>query len=366
MQVFAIISTSGHGLLSTTFAVYLYGILALSSGMLLTNKLLFSQTQVSQKLLIFCILWSCFILLLSLAHSDEYTGIKIVLLITSCLITVICVEANYMARATNNVIILIAVISLVTYVANNVFNLTITSSGFTNVNGVEYTGFWWNYVHTNFLKFRNIGVFWEPGLYANWLFLSLMLMAYGLDRRAHIFHVILILTMITTFSFAGWCYLFIYFLTVNNSSKLRFILALLASAIFSIYFNEILMTGIEDRLFSGKMSTTSRLDSYAELIRLIANNPIIGVGYNGVIESFSAKVITTTAGTPFAIVASFGIFSSIVFYPLFRALTFPNFHFLLLIALCIYLIKDNQMFFSVFILLILYSHQISRSARQHV
>ena len=366
MQVFAVILTSGHALLSTTFSVYLYVLLGLSSGILLGYKFLFGQIQVSQKLLTFTILWTCFFLLLSVVHSDYSAGIKLVLLIISCLITAICVDVKYMARATNNTILLIAVISMVTYAANNLFDVTITGGGFTNVNGSEYTGFWWNYVHTNFLRFRNIGVFWEPGLYANWLFLSLMLMAYGLDRRAYIIHVLIILTMATTFSFAGWCYLFIYFLIVNKSNNLRFFLALLAFVIVFIYFNEVFMTGIEGRFFSGKVSTTDRLDSYAELFRLIVDNPIIGIGHNGVIERFFEEGITTTAGTPLVIIASFGVISSLVFYPLIRAIIFPKLHFLLLIALCIYLIKDNQMFFSVFYILTLYSLKSPRSAKQYV
>lgn len=366
MQVFAVILTSGHALLSTTFSSYLYILLFLSSGILLGYKLLFGQIQVSQKLITITILWLCFFLLLSVVHSDYRSGIKLVALITSCLITVICVDVKYMARATNNTILLIAVISMVTYVANNVFDVTITGGGFSNLHGSEYTGFWWNYVHTNFLRFRNIGVFWEPGLYANWLFLSLILMTYGLDRRAYIFHVLIILTMVTTFSFAGWCYLFIYFLIVNKSNNLRFFLALLACVIVFIYFKEVFMTGIDERLFSGKVSTTDRLDSYAELFRLHMDNSIIGVGYNGVIERFFEEAITTTAGTPFVIIASFGVFSLLVFYPLLHAIIFPKFHFLLLIALCIYLIKDNQMFFSVFHLLILYAINLPRSARKYV
>ena len=366
IQVLAVILTSGHALLSTTFAPYLYALLALSSGMLLGYKLLFSQTQVRQKLLVFAIFCSCFFLLLSFVHSDYRAGIKLVVLIASCLITDICVDVKYMARATKNAILLIAVLSLVTYVANNVFDVTITGGGFTNVNGVEYTGFWWNYVHTNFLKFRNIGVFWEPGLYANWLFLSLMLMTYGVAKRAYICHVLIILTMVTTFSFAGWCYLCIYFLIVNKSNNYRFFLSLLACVLAFIYFNELLMTGFEERFLSGKMSTTDRLDSYAELFRLMVDNYIIGVGYNGVIEGLFASAITTTAGTPFVFLASFGVFSLLVFHPLLRAIIFPKFHFLLLLGLGIYLIKDNQMFFSVLFLLILYSHQLQPSARQHV
>lgn len=366
LQVFGIILTSGHALQSTTLAPYFYIMLLASSGLLFIYGSVSSTIMMNFRLLFFVLFILVLFVGMGLSNESYYTVIKLVMLVISCFLTVICIDVRYMARAVNNVILLIAAISLVTYMMNNMFEITITDNSFENINGMKYTGFWFNYVFTHFLKFRNTGVFWEPGIYSNWLFISLLLMKYRLVESRLIFNALIVLALISTFSFAAGCYLLIYSLMSSQKKGYRVIVSSLALLLAFIVFKGSLIEILEARFVSDNVSTSDRVNSITVLFEIIKSNPITGVGWDNVVLFFAEQEITTTAATPMVLMASFGVFSLLIVYPLLSSLIVPNFHILCLVALGVFLVKENHMFFSMFYLLIFYSFYFSRDGQRHV
>lgn len=366
VQVSAAILTSGHALLSTPIAPYLYIIFASSSGLLLGYSLLFRTVKFESRILIFALLAMIIFIGTSLVNGDSVAALKLILLFVSCLITSICIEFKTIGRAVHNIVLLIAVISLLTYVLNNTYDIILTSAGFTNVHGVEYRGSLLNYVYPNFLKFRNAGVFWEPGLYANWLFIVLLLKKYKIVESSIVPFIVIIVAMVTTFSLAGFFYLFLVLIMHIKNVSYKSVALLLISLAAFIGFYEVVILSIDERFAIDNVSTNVRLDSIGALIMLASDNVMTGVGWEAVIANFSDEGIGTLAGTPFVFAASFGILSLLIFYPLVDGLIFRNFNLLLLVALSVFLMKENHLFFSMFYLMIFYSFNLSKTVRYDV
>ncbi|MDA9986293.1 hypothetical protein N9E26_01005 [bacterium] len=285
------------------------------------------------------------------------------MLVVSCFLTVICIDFRYIARPINNIILLIAAISLATYMMNNFLEITITDNSFENINGMSYKGYWFNYVFIDFLKFRNTGVFWEPGIYANWLFISLLLMKYRIVESRPIYNVLIVLALISTFSFAAGCYLLAYSFLATQKKGYRVIAVSLALFIAFSIFKEPIIASLESRFLSDNVSTTDRITSITIMLELIKSNPISGVGWHNLTLLFTEGAITAT---PFVLMATFGVFSLLIFYPLLFSLIVPNLNILFLVVLAVFLGKENHMFFSMFYLLIFYSPYFSRAGQRLV
>lgn len=364
-QVIAIIFTSGHVILSTTLAPYLYMLFAFSSLILFGYRILIGVVKIDQKIILYAFLVLIIFIGSSLINNDFISINKFIILFVSCLITYICIDFKILAHAINNIVMLIAITSLFTYVLNNTYDIILTSSGYTNVNDMEYRGFFLNYVYPDFLKFRNIGLFWEPGIFANWLFIVLLLKKYKIVESTAVSSTILILTMITTFSFAGFIYLALILMMQIKNISYKSVLLLSIMLFAFINFYEAINLYFENRLNINNLSTSDRLNSLSALVKLGSDNIMTGVGWEEVIKYFSDKEISTMAGTPFILVASFGIFSLFVFYPLI-IFFIRNMNLYLIIAFSIFLIKENHIFFSIFYLIIFYSFNLRKPTRYNV
>ena len=152
---------------------------------------------------------------------------------------------------------------------------------------------------------------------------------------------------------------------IKNVSYKSVALLLISLAAF-IGFYEVVILSIDERFAIDNVSTNVRLDSIGALIILASDNVMTGVGWEAVIANFSDEGIGTLAGTPFVFAASFGILSLLIFYPLVDGLIFRNFNLLLLVALSVFLMKENHLFFSMFYLMIFYSFNLSKTVRYDV
>uniref|UniRef100_UPI000FF138CB hypothetical protein n=1 Tax=Exiguobacterium sp. AM39-5BH TaxID=2292355 RepID=UPI000FF138CB len=105
----------------------------------------------------------------------------------------------------------ISIISLFGYYLVNIQKSSFMQSlpEFLNLNNVPYQGVYL-FFYIPWIPERNLGIFWEPGLFATFLVIGLLFELFFNNKKISIFRVIIFsLTIFTTQSSAGYLLLFI-------------------------------------------------------------------------------------------------------------------------------------------------------------
>lgn len=126
---------------------------------------------------------------------------------------------------------------------------------------------------------RNSGPFYEPGMFAVFLNFALLLNIIRQKKLINIKNLILIITIITTFSTSGYIAFFLivagYFLNFKQIKSIFFFIIISSFALY-LYMNiSFLSEKVNDNI-DAKETTTSRFGSFFADINYIKQSPIIG------------------------------------------------------------------------------------------
>jgi|SaaInlStandDraft_6_1057023.scaffolds.fasta_scaffold30062_2 hypothetical protein len=212
-----------------------------------------------------------------------------------------------------------------------------------------------------FTDFRNSGPFWEPGGFASYLVIAILLNTIRSNRINQKINYILVIGVLTTFSTAGYIALFIlfsgYYLIMNRLSN-KILLFILIFFSISLY-NELsfLKVKINNNITIAESSTSSRFGSALADYNLFIESPIVGWGRGpnrfGVNNSSYFSQAEHRNNGVFVLLATYGIIGLSLFYILYfksyQAICMyyrVNKGFMLIAILTIFVIGFSQVLFS--------------------
>ncbi len=140
----------------------------------------------------------------------------------------------------------------------------------------------YNFMNYYFAYNRNSGPFWEPGMFSVFLNIALFFNIIKTNKLFSVKNFIFILTILTTFSTAGYIGLFflliVFLLFISTSKfKLIYILTLLFLS-FYIAKLDFMQNKIVEQIEVANKSGSSRFGALLVHLRLISDFPLFGVG----------------------------------------------------------------------------------------
>lgn len=201
-------------------------------------------------------------------------------------------------------------------------NTSLSNYGYYNYYIFFYPNLW----STNLA--RNSGLFWEPGIFASYLIIALILEVTFSEKISYIKLIILILTTVTTFSTAGIIMIVPLLIiligrTIDNI-KIKWIVSIILIIItlyllFNMNFilNQLYLfnSDIFGKIIDSDLITTStRIGSPLLNIKIFKTNPLFGVGINGATDIYNSfkgmyriDSQTSTSTYMLAVIGVFGI-----------------------------------------------------------
>ena len=219
-------------------------------------------------------------------------------------------------------------VSLICYTLLNTTDIMELLPRVTNVNDVEYgIGVIFNYIVA--VPERNCGMFWEPGIFATFLSIALVIeIAFNKGKISKFRLVVYAAGIITANSTAGFILLLlcaILLLIKNRSDHLLyyisvgFVVLLLVLSPFIIYNLDAIISGsfLADneyiqKLLSENLKEQTRLSAFAENIRVFLDNPFFG---NGIAPTEEQSNLVSDTSTSTYLLSAFGILG--IFYTVF-------------------------------------------------
>jgi hypothetical protein len=323
------IFTSGYALLTTHFSPVIYALCLLSIvGMLIevyVRKVLITKVDFFfiSFLVIFVVGTSSISTLLNLSPVNILSFFKFILVILFSYVFCFTYNVKEAVNAFLNVFLFVSILSLIMYIMVNVFNVDLYLFKIENVNGVSYhIGLLYVYLD-GFLQFRNVGVFWEPGIYASFITLALCLELFFHDNRRKKRIYILLTTLLTTFSSAAAVFLIVYlFLVVVVQGDIKFnakkfVVFLIGMFGFCLICYLLYLSagnlGVDpfrvfDKLLNPEDTEGDRFASPINSLKVFSESPVFGWGLSdGLAQYLSVSTISLTA-TSFYYLAVFGVF----------------------------------------------------------
>lgn len=247
------------------------------------------------------VLWFIYFTVLILANAFRGEALKNCLLLLVPLsvgfIAATTVDLRELIKAFNNVVLFLAAFSLVTFI----ISLTVPSlidalpslpTPFTTDARIHNAFF--SVCIRNSVNLRNYGITWEPGAFAVLLAVSLYCQLILNEKPNFKKIVLLIATMITTFSTMGYfvmaAILFISLFQRQQFTKKRFMGGLLLCATVVVVFfflptewRQLVfmkLEGLFNEDTSLSVTTQARLDAVIYPFRAFISSPVFGVGYD--------------------------------------------------------------------------------------
>ena len=230
-----------------------------------------------------------------------------------------------------NIIMIIAVYSLVAYVISITFPSIIRlfpSAYYRPTEEVYNLGL--TFVNLRHDLIRNMGIFWEAGAYQTYLVFAILLELFVNKTRRFVL-VLLAFALLTTWSTTGFIngliILLIYIIYKNRDSRMKYgksilavtILAITIVSIYSVLPKDVQYASIGKisyYLDSDKTQVTSasvRFSATIEPLKAYLKSPILGVGYSGLRESVLDEGHTMITNTFVNWFAAYGIIFGLIF-----------------------------------------------------
>lgn len=278
------------------------------------------------------IVWCCILFFNCVFHSEPLINliIRMMHVILAYAIVSIVSWEKFIENYTR-IIIIIATISLACYFvfANmSIYDLIMPKLLGYTLEGELYTKYQGFLLYFKTTDLRNFGAFWEPGIFATHILVALLLFPYAkVNKNKKLLYVILIITLITTASGAGYV-LSLMVVAFNIVSKLElgntkdlakgFVAIGIIGILIFVYMNldsVISALPLEDNIIFNKIlniSDSERAQSININWKAFQEKPLLGYGYNGLIESDwysygSSKKIVIDTATSFRLLAVHGI-----------------------------------------------------------
>lgn len=213
-----------------------------------------------------------------------YVSLIAIITIAFCISEVISREVFY--KMFCDTLFVLSVISLVYYYILNYTNININMNQLISNNGIVY--------NKGFLFFslnnpvRNIGIFWEPGVYASLLLIGILFQFFLKRKMFSLQNITFIITLLSTQSTAGYTILvviiIIRLLSINkrviNIGLILSIVLLLITVLISLFLSrfDFIQLQVFDKLF-GIDVENMRIQSIFYTLDIFLNNPLFGIGF---------------------------------------------------------------------------------------
>ena len=260
------------------------------------------------------------------------------------------------------IMLFVSIISLFGYYVLNVSKLSfmLYLPEFINLNDVTYKGAYL-FFYIPWIPERNMGIFWEPGLFATFLIFSLLFEIFLNEDKKSSFRILIYsITIITTNSSAGYLLLFIIlimwtikFLT-DKSIELRkyfsFFILIFFVVILTNYQKIIYSLNLEEnktfsKLVGSNLAEQTRVSAPQHNIDMFLKNPVFGNSVKFITENINYVADTSTSTFALSIFGIFGIQYSILWiYGSFkkRSIFTSNVFSIRILGLLIFLIIINK------------------------
>lgn len=268
---------------------------------------LISDRHIYNKFVVYVAGLACFLLLIHF-YTDgslEFPSVVGTILKLVMAYLIIKVVGDRFIDTYINVVLLLAVVSLFGYMSDNLALFDGLISALPKVSGLGFTGPGYEGVFYLF-RFRehldrNNSIFFEPGAYQAFLNAALFMLFFvktNFDRKRQWGYIlILVLTLVTTFSTTGYLIFLVMLVLVliksqilSGAGKAAFAGGLLlAAAGLSAQFQHVIFEKIHDYLDVADITDQSNLRSFDLLVDLeIIKKHIFGVGYKEYTKQVSA------------------------------------------------------------------------------
>lgn len=287
-----VILRSGHALNTVIVAPYLYACLAIIFFIPVLMFVLSKNWEIYGVAFLLFIVMVSFQILISLGGNfTDYLDQLFVIIIAFGI--VITYEFEKVVELFLKIMTFITAISLIGYVLVNSGLLTLQTT--TSLNGVEYgMGYVFNYIKN--VPERNCGMFWEPGVFASFLTISIVFELIFKKRRRSILRIILFsLGIITANSSAGFILLYLCFMlglfsakgkNANFSNIFPGLIILILGAVVLLNIDYIILnTSLSEneffiKLLSSNIEESSRAKAITHNLETFIRNPFgAGIGY---------------------------------------------------------------------------------------
>ena len=336
---------------------------------------------------LFC-LSSSFVSTIANASTENLSSmVKFWLVVTFAYLFTCFVRPGFAARCFVYIFAGIVSISLFAYALENILSASLPLPTFTNVNGYPYKGAIVFFLYDNFLIFRNIGPFWEPGIFATYLTMALIISISIVHKKKLLIWSIFVVGLISTFSTASILFLIMipaYWMSLLSKDRLKTGLVLLSgfSLMVAVYLNlsfllntlfEIVPFQFAKFAAEDSISLDARLFSPATNLEIFFEKPFLGHGFDGHMSKYWVNISSSQTSTSTAFLAVMGIpgiFYSLIWLVGFAKLNIPfASKTILFVFIFSALNKEPHTFFTItyiclFYLLRVGAHTESRRMRQ--
>lgn len=258
-------------------------------------------------------------------EASSYTLKLLIVILFSCVIVQIY-EFDKFRKYFVKSMVIISIISLVGHIYCVYINPSPSFPIITNVTGVKYYNAFVFFETVGYTAGRNMGCFWEPGIFGSFLLLAMMFSILDNDNVKLFDIIVLSLTIITSLSTAAYLLdiLVLSLLFVKKLEKVTikrivlFIIFIIFVVLIFINRDIIVeyLVKIQPRVF-GKLvnetaSSTVRLESPFVNLSIFTQHPILGVGLNNVGELYSNITDISQTSTTTYMMASFGFIGVLI------------------------------------------------------
>lgn len=244
--------------------------------------------------------------------------IKIITVITYSYLFTQLISFEIFLNGYTKVMKWITLISLNIFILVNYFNMKLNLPIVENINGATYYNGVVFFLFKKYGTDRNLGIFWEPGLFASFLIIAIILES--LKKKQSKINIMIyfigIVSTKSTFAYLISILIIIYFLLLNSSKlkkKCVYLLSMMIIIVTIIEYNQIIrfLYNLSPELF-GKIlnstnSLTERIESPLNNFKIFLDNPIFGLGIDKVNKIYETIIKTPQTSTSTFLLAAFGI-----------------------------------------------------------
>lgn len=379
LNVCFVIASSGYVLTTTVYSPIIYNLLFFVG---LANLIFICFSKSTPRLNTLSPAFCLFLFLIVLATTTTFfnpspanffSNFKFLFLVFFCFTLVICYRPTVLIKLYMEIIYWVCVISLFGYFIVNGLALYEMFPLVYNSNDIAYRSAFFFYSFDGFLSFRNIGVFWEPGVFATMIYFALMLDIYFKYNSYKTFQLVLIVSLITTFSSAGFILFLLYlvFLVLNSSVRFNFkevfLYVIVVSVLVAVTYTMmdiVSNVGVDPMRVFNKISSyedneSHRLMSPTLSLNLFLEKPFFGWGMvDGMLKYVEIGNISLTSTSTYYLMA-FGVLGSLlIIIPIIFFSTMYSFSFLerMLLFVSYFFIqnKEPHVYFSLSYIVLFY------------
>ena len=286
-------------------------------------KIIYKSKAGKNNFLIYILL---FCICLSIIYNDFNDIVVYFRLVFSILFSILVISTlNFKKIAFHFIKIMniVCVVSIFGYIFINLLGL-IELPTFININNSTYgNGFIYFYIEG--IKNRNCGIFWEPGVFATFVLFDLILNYILFNNKFKYNIIILLITMITINSSAGYLLsVFYLFLLIYNrirdkkdtfNTLVKFLFIPLVIVALYVFYYSISLGNLSNNQFFAKLQydnfmTSYRIKALSFNFDVLKDNILFGCGINEY-YSIAPKLLCPDTSTSTLFLALFGIFGSL-------------------------------------------------------